>query len=368
MAFYDTDLFMINRGGTNYRVAYSQLLSGSGVNATDELMVQRGGQLYRVDYQDLGTGSIAAGDLFIVERGGKEYAAEATGFTPGVPYLGISTNVGQSGLNGIVGTVTVTNARGVNGVPPQIRNRSTNEVLYLPQNGTVTLTTTFCTANHVNMYGQFSDFTFTGSGIIGILTENYDASDWNSLVPTPVSTFGKAMFQGCENLTAIDTNIPVKNCSYFLDGCSSYNMGGTGLLNTDGVSDFRYMMRNCTSFDQPISTWKTSSARLMNSMFENCSSFDQNLAPWGPGLGLVTTFNRMFSGCSNFNQNLATWNTATAEPAEQGMDKMFQNASSFAQDLSSWCVPRFNPNNPPFNFSTGTLMTAADQPLWGQCP
>lgn len=368
MAFQNSDLFMINRGGTNYKITYSDLLVGTGINDTDELMVQRGSTLYSLEYGKLSTGAVTRSDFFLVERGTQMYSAEVFGFPPTAPYISITVDIQKKDANGNVAVFTYDGGRGVNGVPLQFRNSSTGNILYLPEgSGTIGLPSSFCTASTVKLIGAFDYFKWENStGLRSTLTNNYTVNDWKTLVPTPAVNFGERMFLNCPEFVGLDTNTPVQNMTKMFAGCSKYNMSGTDLLNTAGVTNFSYCFQNATLFNESLAAWNTASATKMNSMFENAAAFNQNINGWGPGLANVATFDRMFSGASGYDQPLYLWDVSGAEPADQGLEKMFDGATIFSKDLTGWCVSRFN--SEPFGFSRDSSLTSAQLPLWGQCP
>ena len=67
-------------------------------------------------------------------------------------------------------------------------------------------------------------------------------------------------------------------------------------------------------------------------MFYNCSSFNQPLNSWNTSS--MTNFSYAFSGCTIYNQPLNNWDTSLVG----SMLRMFRKSSAFDQDISSWSL------------------------------
>ena len=89
----------------------------------------------------------------------------------------------------------------------------------------------------------------------------------------------------------------------------------------------------CTTFNESISDWDTSSVTTMSCMFAGCTSFDQPLHTWNTSS--VTNMESMFEDCSSFNQPLHMWDTSSVT----NMESMFWNCTSFHQPLGNWHAP-----------------------------
>jgi surface protein len=87
-------------------------------------------------------------------------------------------------------------------------------------------------------------------------------------------------------------------------------------------------------FNGDLSTWNTSSATKLNSLFSGASSFNQDLSTWD--VSKVTSMSEMLYHAGSFDQGFSSWNTSNVED----MSGMFWGASSYNQDMSAWDVSR----------------------------
>jgi surface protein len=76
-------------------------------------------------------------------------------------------------------------------------------------------------------------------------------------------------------------------------GCSSFNQSVSN-FDTSSVTNMQYMFSGCSSFDQSVSNFDTSLVTTMFYMFYNCSSFNQSVSNFD--LTLTTTTTNMFNG------------------------------------------------------------------------
>lgn len=372
-SFQDTDLFLINRGGTNYKVDYANLTNGQGIQATDELIIQRGGTEYSLEYQKLGQAPtpIQPNDYFLVERDSELFSAEAAGSISSVPNLSITCD-GAVADTGAYLVFTWAGAQSYNSQPPQLRNNATKEAVFLGSSGTIILPKTFITKGggvSIRLYGVFTYFKFDGStGLKSVTISNFNSSGWDALLPNPASNFGEMLFRNCTALTGNDSRIPVKSMKQCFQGCSAFNGSAAGLLNVSGVNRFDNCFGGCTTFNQTnLSNWDMSSATHMNYMFSNATSYTgSGLGSWAVSLGGVTTFNNCFQGASSFNEDIGSWDVSAANPNNAGLDKMFSGASTFSQDLTQWCVTNFP--SEPTGFSANSSLIPSQLPVWGTCP
>jgi surface protein len=67
----------------------------------------------------------------------------------------------------------------------------------------------------------------------------------------------------------------------------------------------------------------------------------------------------MFRNCTNFNQDISSWDVSSVN----NMDIMFGSCINFNQDLSTWCV-QLIPST-PLSFSLGAVSWVLPQPIWG---
>lgn len=93
---------------------------------------------------------------------------------------------------------------------------------------------------------------------------------------------------------------------------------------------------HATSFNDNISTWDTSNATDMSTMFYGCTDFDNDISEWD--VSNVRTMQQMFDECQSFNQYIGGWDTANCT----NMNSLFRianpNVGVFNQDLGDWDV------------------------------
>ena len=365
MAFQDTDLFLINRGGANYKISYADLINKTGVQSTDLLMVQRGGSLYKIAYQDLGQGSpsIQTTDFFLTERSGTLYAKQVENAVITAPSIKLTFNTSAPDSTQAL-SFNYRGAQSVNGVPPQFRNAAGVVTYLTPGAGSLTLDKASVGAN-AQLFGQFTWFNFNGSATLSTVSSaNGTVSDWVMLMPQPDSDFGQNCYRNCKFLTAIDVHAPYKTFFRFLRDSSIFNMVGTGTINAAGITDFTECFENCSAFNQTLTGWDMSSAKVMSNMFNGASSFNRNINSWGPSLGGVEYMDSMFANTSAYAQPMDQWDVSGVQSG--GLNSMFRGATNFSEDLTGWCVTNFT--SEPLNFSTASALTAAQLPVWGTCP
>ena len=96
-----------------------------------------------------------------------------------------------------------------------------------------------------------------------------------------------------------------------------------------------------------------------NYMFAHATDFNEDISEWD--VSNVTNMNAMFYEASAFNQDIGSWDVSSVTE----MRSMFEGASSFNQDISGWCVT--NIVSEPTDFSTGSVLSASNKPVWGTC-
>ena len=122
-------------------------------------------------------------------------------------------------------------------------------------------------------------------------------------------------------------------------------------------------------FNQDIGSWNVSSVTSMNYMFKSATVFNKNIGTWN--VSSVTTMEYMFWDASSFNNggapspgvtDIGDWDVSSVT----NMGYMFFSATVFNQNLTGWCVT--NITSEPSVFSSGSALTTANKPDWGNCP
>lgn len=97
-------------------------------------------------------------------------------------------------------------------------------------------------------------------------------------------------------------------------------------------------------------------------LFDGCKKLnDSNISTWN--VLNVTNFLRCFKDCTLFNQDISIWSMDNAT----NVIEMLMGATVFNQDLSQWCTTNVLPSNRT-DFSTDSLLTDEQLPVWGTCP
>lgn len=110
------------------------------------------------------------------------------------------------------------------------------------------------------------------------------------------------------------------------------------------------------NFDVPNSI--PSSVFYLTSVFEGATRFNRpNVADWD--VSNVINMDSAFSSTQYFNINLSNWDTSNVV----SMNNMFNGAVNFSSDLSGWDVDNVTASN-RVNFSTNSLLTPAQLPVW----
>lgn len=131
--------------------------------------------------------------------------------------------------------------------------------------------------------------------------------------------------------------------------------------DTSTVETMQHMFRGASNFNQPIGSWNTSNVKTMNHMFNGATSFNQPIGSWDTSN--ATDMMEMFRGASAFNQDISSWNTSKVT----NMKAMFYSAAAFDQDLSGWCVS-YIASNPTFANDADFQYQKTKHPCWGCCP
>ena len=366
MALQATDLLMVNRGGVNYKVTAAEFNAGSAGSllSTDLLMVQRGGDLYQLSLADLYSvsGKLKDTDYLLVQRGDEMYALEPSSNVGNAPYIKFILNDDSINPGEDILRITYQGARPFNGVPPQVRIATTDEIVFLSNSGSFQYSTPFDGINYAELYGQFDYLSFAQSkGLTGVTTPFGSTQ----MLPTPNSNFGDGAFLGCSKLEQIPFDMPFQNGRSMFDGCTVFNQAGIGNIDTSSFKSMLAMFRGCTAFAQGgVVNFDVTGVDDMSFMFQRCQSFNSPLNTWGPQLSGVLNFAHMFDGASQYSQPMDTWDVSGAF-GTSSMDSMFKSATVFNENLSGWCVTNVTSEPPDF---AAAFLSPGNYPVWGTCP
>ena len=150
------------------------------------------------------------------------------------------------------------------------------------------------------------------------------------------------MFYGCSSLTNLDVSgfktDKVKDMRRMFSGCSSLTSLDVSGFKTDSVMDVRYMFSGCSSLTNlDVSGFKTDNVTDMRFMFYGCSNLT-SLDVSGFKTDSVMDVRYMFSGCSSLTSlNVSGFKTDNVT----SMGSMFEDCSS----LTSLDVSGFKTGN-----------------------
>ena len=398
MAFQNSDLLAINRGGVNYQVTWGDIVSRQ-VLATDLLMLQRGGTIYHVPIGEFWNCTSISDELdfYLAERNltlyGQTYKFPcAIQFSLSDNGQGISTTLqlAASPVNGNPGFITYPDGT-------QIFLSASSQTITLTQPGTYTVGESFT---------EFK-FTQSDSTIDASLTP---ATVWNDHM-SGIADFGAGLFTNVRNLSGVPSGLQLRSLDRTFEGTSpttdigvidtSVATSAVGtFLNSDvdstdnidvwdtsNVTNMSRMFEGAANYNGDISTWDVANVTDMSAMFKSAISFNQDLEAWGAFVGNVTNMNALFSGAGQFNGPITTWDTSNVKDMNfifdgssafnqdigdwdvgnvASMDAAFRNTNQFNQDLTEWCV-NLIPNEPGA-FDDGSALQPVNQPVWGTCP
>ena len=140
------------------------------------------------------------------------------------------------------------------------------------------------------------------------------------------------MFDGAlafnQPLSSWDTS-SVETMFFTFFDASAFNQP-VGAWDTSNVKSMSSMFSYAVVFNEPIDAWNTSSVTEMGFMFHGAHSFDQPIGSWDTSR--VTEMSGMFEDAIVFNQPLRAWNTSSV----RDMTMMFKGARAFAQSIGNW--------------------------------
>merc|ERR1711923_322803 len=87
------------------------------------------------------------------------------------------------------------------------------------------------------------------------------------------------------------------------------------------------IFQNIYEFNGDISSWNTSSVKIMEFMFRSANAFNGDLGNWNTSS--VTTMKSMFQYAEAFNSDISAWDISSVTI----MENMFNSVASFGLEL-----------------------------------
>lgn len=366
-----TDLLLVNRGGTNYKVTGADVRAGA-LQSADLLMVQRGGTLYKLVIADIRnqTNSFQSTDFLLVQRGDEMYALNPQTIPDLAPHITISGN--NSGVDSTKRAISIkwTGAQDINGIKPQIRFESSLGIntYYFGDHGDTWYTPSQLGSGDwsAKIFGSFTYFAFGASESLGLVSvAEATAGAINLMVSDPADNWGEDLFALSPKLTTVPTTMKLKSMARTFSGCSVFNQDISALPDTNKITSFERTFENCIVYNKTLATWLPIASDSFRDTFSGCTVFNQPLNSWGPGMINASTCYGMFRNCAAFQRPLDQWTFGVNMTI---MTDMFSGATIFNQDLSGWCVT--NIASEPFNFAYQSELdnNPSNKPVWGSCP
>ena len=340
MAVQDTDKFIVNRGGTDYKVSASRI--DDKLQDDDEVLIHRGGTDYKVSGWDL-----------------KEY-------------LGLNKPPWEGHDGGIwhVKNVALNNIQFKRSYPAfTIAGKSLGDISKIQTaEEVIFLTSKDCTnlfQDNDSATWDFGDITDTS------LVENFsyllnNCRRFNgdvSYINTKNATTLAGMFSRCEEfdqpVEALDVS-KVKYMQNMFSDCKVFNHP-VNRWNTSNLVLAGNLFANCTLFNQPLNNWNVGNVTDFSFMFHYATAFNQDLNNWDIRSG--TTLDRMFYYAKQFNGDIDKWDTSSVRSMS-----WFLRDSGFSKDISEWCVSQFSTEPPYFCYGSPLYYINANKPVWGTCP
>ena len=257
----------------------------------------------------------------------------------------------------------------------------------LHENG-VTIT---CDGANPGDTGVVNGITYEAVDRTLLLTRRTEGADFSKLCTTLVTEMNNVFMNSSANpdISSWDVSNATTMQAIFMNN-PAFNQD-ISKWDVSSVENFTQMFQNTGAFNQDLSEWDVSSATNMSYMFMLSNAFNQDLSDWdlsgvrymqfmfrlsnaynngGVALGWTdigskadgpVNMQNMFGGAKAFNQRVTSWDVSRVN----NMTALFQDAEVFNQDLRYWCVEQIA--SEPADFATGSLLSEANEPIWGQC-
>ena len=153
---------------------------------------------------------------------------------------------------------------------------------------------------------------------------------------------------------------PTTCFSWFYDCTSLTTINGIKNLNTENVTDMRYMFRNCSSLSTlDLSGFNTAKVMLMEYMFYGCSKLTAIYASSNFTTTAVTSSDYMFTGCTSLVGAVAYSSDKTNAGYANTTNGYFKNPG----DCSAYAVFNSSNNSLTFKYDTNISQLAENEVL-----
>ena len=193
----------------------------------------------------------------------------------------------------------------------------------------------------------------TGGGDITVydIPDSSRSPEWNSQASSITTVVFDDSFK----------NARPTMCYGWFWGCTSLTtINGIENLNTENVTDMRYMFRNCSSLSTlDLSGFNTAKVMLMEYMFYGCSELTTIYASSNFTTSAVTSSNNMFTGCTSLVGAVAYSSDKTNAEYANTTTGYFKNPG----DCSAYAVFNSSNNSLTFKYDTNISQLAENEVL-----
>ena len=168
-------------------------------------------------------------------------------------------------------------------------------------------------------------------------TDNGDGTYTTSIIADDVSILPTVIkFQGKNQLQKVHylNTSAVTDMSFMFNGCSNLTSINADNLVHRGVKNLSYLFITCTNLESiDVSSWDTSNVTNMDRIFASCFKLSSIVGVDSWDVSKVKNFNLAFSHTSIESLDVSSWITSSATD----MASMFNNCSKLTSlDVSNW--------------------------------